>query len=199
MRYRGLEQRLTRPRLPRLSRSLRAVGLCFWGRWSLLSVPSGGSTKSVRVRLVEPRPPGHTVYDYAMLPRLGLPLIGALLSRAGHDVKAYCELLAPVDLGECLAADMVGISTTTSTAPSAYRLADMLSVVRRPRGPGRPAHQFPKRRGPRSRTLRSPRRRPGHDARARRSACPELVTSPASRACRSGDRTVSVITTRPVR
>jgi anaerobic magnesium-protoporphyrin IX monomethyl ester cyclase len=84
------------------------------------------STSCVRVRLIEPRPPGHTVYDYALLPRLGLPLIGALLSRAGHDVKVYCELLAPVDLEECLAADIVGISTTTSTAPSAYRLADML-------------------------------------------------------------------------
>ena len=71
----------------------------------------------MRIRLVEPRPPGHTVYDYAMLPRLGLPLIGTLLARAGHDVKAYCELLAPVDLGECLTADVVGISTTTSTAP----------------------------------------------------------------------------------
>ena len=80
----------------------------------------------MRVRLVEPRPPGHTVYDYAMLPRLGLPLIGALLVRAGHDVKAYCELLAPVDLDECLTADVVGISTTTSTAPAAYRLADLL-------------------------------------------------------------------------
>ena len=80
----------------------------------------------MRVRLVEPRPPGHTVYDYAMLPRLGLPLIGTLLARAGHDVKVYCELLAPVDLGECLTADVVGISTTTSTAPGAYRLADLL-------------------------------------------------------------------------
>ena len=80
----------------------------------------------MRVRLVEPRPAGHTVYDYALLPRLGLPLIGALLSRAGHDVKVYCELIAPVQLDECLAADIVGISATTSTAPSAYHLADLL-------------------------------------------------------------------------
>ena len=87
---------------------------------------NGRGKAEMRVRLVEPRPPGQTVYDYAMLPRLGLPLIGALLVRAGHDVKAYCELLAPVDLGECLAADVVGISTTTSTAPAAYRLADLL-------------------------------------------------------------------------
>jgi radical SAM superfamily enzyme YgiQ (UPF0313 family) len=80
----------------------------------------------VRACLVEPRPAGHNVYDFALLPRLGLPLIGGMLMSAGHDVKIYCELLSPVDLGECLSADIVGISSTTSTAPSAYRLADLL-------------------------------------------------------------------------
>ena len=80
----------------------------------------------MRVCLVEPRPAGHNVYEFALLPRLGLPLMGAMLSSAGHDVKIYCELLSPVDLAECLSADIVGISSTTSTAPSAYRLADLL-------------------------------------------------------------------------
>ncbi len=75
---------------------------------------------------VEPGPPGQTVYDFAMLPRLGLPLIGALLNRSGHEVKVYSELLGPVDLAECQRADLVGISSTTSTAPAAYRLADAL-------------------------------------------------------------------------
>lgn len=88
-----------------------------------------GSARGVRARLVEPRPPGCTVYDFARLPRLGLPLIGAMLAASGHDVKVYCELLAPVDLGECLSADIVGISSTTATAPSAYRLADTLGAA----------------------------------------------------------------------
>lgn len=39
---------------------------------------------------------------------------------AGHDVRVYCEVLAPVDLEECLRADLVGISSTTATAPAAY-------------------------------------------------------------------------------
>lgn len=81
---------------------------------------------TVRIRLVEPRPPGPTVYDFALLPRLGLPLMGSLLTTAGHDVRIYCELLASVDLPDCLAADLVGISSTTATAPAAYRLADVL-------------------------------------------------------------------------
>ena len=81
---------------------------------------------AMRIRLVEPRPAGHNVYDFAMLPRLGLPLIATMLGAAGHDAHSYCELLGPVDLGDLLDADLVGISSTTSTAPSAYRLADML-------------------------------------------------------------------------
>ncbi len=81
---------------------------------------------SLRIRLVEPRPAGHNVYDRALLPRLGLPLMGAMLASAGHDVRAYCEVLAPVDLEDLLGSDLVGISSTTATAPAAYRLADLL-------------------------------------------------------------------------
>jgi radical SAM superfamily enzyme YgiQ (UPF0313 family) len=80
----------------------------------------------MRIVLIEPRPAGRNVYDFSRLPRLGLPLIGAMLVRAGHDVKIYCELLSPVDIGECLSAELVGISSTTATQPSAYRLADLL-------------------------------------------------------------------------
>ena len=82
---------------------------------------------SLRIRLVEPRPAGHHVYDRALLPRLGLPLMGAMLTAAGHDVRIYCEVLAPVDLEDVLGADLVGISSTTATAPAAYRLADLLA------------------------------------------------------------------------
>jgi radical SAM superfamily enzyme YgiQ (UPF0313 family) len=80
----------------------------------------------LRVRFVEPRPAGRNVYDLTSLPRLGLPLIATILDRAGHDVAVFCEVLDPVDLDECLHADLVGISTTTATSPAAYRLADLL-------------------------------------------------------------------------
>jgi radical SAM superfamily enzyme YgiQ (UPF0313 family) len=82
----------------------------------------------MRIILVEPRPAGHNVYDLALLPRLGLPLIGRLLTQAGHEVTIYGEVLAPIDIGECLSADLVGISSTTATQPSAYRLADLLGA-----------------------------------------------------------------------
>ncbi len=81
----------------------------------------------MRIRLVEPRPSGHNVYNVALLPRLGLPLMGKMLADVGHDVRVYCEMLAPVDLEDCLRADLVGISSTTATSPDAYRLADILA------------------------------------------------------------------------
>lgn len=77
----------------------------------------------MRVRFVEPRPPGHHVYDAAVLPRLGLPLMATMLANQGHDVRCYAEVVAPIDVEDCLAADLIGISSTTSTAPYAYQLA----------------------------------------------------------------------------
>jgi radical SAM superfamily enzyme YgiQ (UPF0313 family) len=77
----------------------------------------------MRIRLIEPRPPGHHVYDRALLPRLGLPLMGAMLAERGHDVRCYCEVLAPIDVEDCLRADLIGISSTTSTQPYAYAMA----------------------------------------------------------------------------
>ncbi len=80
-------------------------------------------TKGLKVRLVEPAPLTINLLSYAPYPRLGLPIIGAALKAAGHDVLIYCEQVAPIDRGDVFSADVVGISTTTSTAPAAYSLA----------------------------------------------------------------------------
>jgi anaerobic magnesium-protoporphyrin IX monomethyl ester cyclase len=84
---------------------------------------------SLSIRFVEPRPPGHNVYDHILLPRLGLPLMATMLAECGHDTGVLCEMLGPIDLGECLAADLVGISGTTATQPAGYALADELSAA----------------------------------------------------------------------
>jgi anaerobic magnesium-protoporphyrin IX monomethyl ester cyclase len=80
----------------------------------------------MRIRLVETRSHSNNVYDHSLLPRLGLPQIGAILSQGGHDVRIYVETLAPVDWDDLLAADLVGFSTTTATTPPAYEMADRL-------------------------------------------------------------------------
>lgn len=80
----------------------------------------------MKIRFVEPRPPGLNVYDLTRLPRLGLPLMGRLLKERGHDVRIYVEVLAPVDWADLDSADLVGFSTTTSTSPAAYEMASRL-------------------------------------------------------------------------
>lgn len=77
----------------------------------------------MKIRLIEPKPAGINVFDRALLPRLGLPLIGRLLADAGHDVRIYVEQLTPVDWTDVLSADLVGFSATTSTVPVAYAQA----------------------------------------------------------------------------
>jgi anaerobic magnesium-protoporphyrin IX monomethyl ester cyclase len=46
------------------------------------------------------------------------------MAAAGHDVRVYCQQVAPIDWDDVLGADIVGFSTTTSTAPAAYAMAD---------------------------------------------------------------------------
>jgi radical SAM superfamily enzyme YgiQ (UPF0313 family) len=80
-------------------------------------------SKIKRVVLIEPKPPGYHVYSRIALPRLGLPLIGAMLKQRGIDVTIYCQDFQEIDYTDVMRADLVGISTTTSTAPEGYRIA----------------------------------------------------------------------------
>jgi radical SAM superfamily enzyme YgiQ (UPF0313 family) len=83
----------------------------------------------MNIRLIEPKAPGLNVFDQALLPRLGLPLIGRILTDAGHNVRVYVESLAPIDWAEVARADLIGFSATTATAPAAYRMAQRCSSL----------------------------------------------------------------------
>ncbi len=78
----------------------------------------------MNVRLIEPKAPGLNVFDQALLPRLGLPLLGRILSDAGHNVRIYVESLAPIDWSDVARADLIGFSATTATVPAAYQMAE---------------------------------------------------------------------------
>ena len=78
----------------------------------------------MKIRLIEPEPPGMHVWAKVLLPRLGLPIIGAALKAAGHDVLIYSPQMAPVDWDDVYSADLIGLSSTTSTATAAYDIAD---------------------------------------------------------------------------
>jgi radical SAM superfamily enzyme YgiQ (UPF0313 family) len=78
-----------------------------------------------KVTFVEPKPPGYHVYSGIALPRLGLPLMGAMLKNKGIDVSIYCQDIQDVDYDDLLSSDLIGISTTTSTAPEGYKIAQL--------------------------------------------------------------------------
>jgi radical SAM superfamily enzyme YgiQ (UPF0313 family) len=76
-----------------------------------------------RIVLVEPKAPDRHVFSRWKLPRLGLALLGTRLKEAGYDVKVFVEDVAPVDFDAFFSADLVGVSTITSTSPRAYEFA----------------------------------------------------------------------------
>ena len=80
----------------------------------------------MKIRLIEPEPPGMHVYAKVLLPRLGLPIIAATLNAHGHDVLVYNAQMAPIDWDDVNSADLVGLSSTTSTTSTAYEFADGL-------------------------------------------------------------------------
>jgi len=86
----------------------------------------------MKIRLIEPKPAGINVFDRALLPRLGLPLIGRILADAGHNVRIYVEQLAPINWDDVLSADLVGFSTTTTTTPVAHAQAAPLRQAKIP-------------------------------------------------------------------
>lgn len=82
-----------------------------------------------KVTLIEPQPPGYHVYSRFALPRLGLPILGAMLRQKGIEVGIYCQDFEPIDYADVLSSDLVGISTTTSTAPEGYRIAQRVRAA----------------------------------------------------------------------
>jgi radical SAM superfamily enzyme YgiQ (UPF0313 family) len=80
----------------------------------------------MKIRLIEPEPPGMHVWAKVALPRLGLPMIAAALRHEGHDVLIYSPQMAPIDWEDVYSSELVGLSTTTSTVGAAYEFADQL-------------------------------------------------------------------------
>jgi len=80
----------------------------------------------MKIRLIEPNAPSMHLWSKSYFVRLGLPMIGAALKAQGHDVRIFNPQLAPVDWADVYGAEFVGLSSTTSTTPETYRIADDL-------------------------------------------------------------------------
>ena len=80
----------------------------------------------MKIRLIEPDSPSMHLWSQSYFVRLGLPMIGATLKAQGHDVVIYHPHLAPIDWDDIYTADLVGLTSTTSTTPASYEIADDL-------------------------------------------------------------------------
>ena len=80
----------------------------------------------MKIRLIEPISPSRHLWSKSYFVRLGLPMIGAALVEAGHDVRIFNPQLSPIDWADVYSSDLVGISSTTSTIVEAYRIGDDL-------------------------------------------------------------------------
>jgi radical SAM superfamily enzyme YgiQ (UPF0313 family) len=77
-----------------------------------------------KIVFIEPKAPNIHVFSYFPLPRLGVLILGTMMRQRGWEVEVYVEDLRRIDYAQVAQADLVGISTITSTAPRAYAIAD---------------------------------------------------------------------------
>jgi anaerobic magnesium-protoporphyrin IX monomethyl ester cyclase len=70
---------------------------------------------------IEPKAPGLHIFSKVYIPRLGLPQLLTIAREKGHNCEIYCEELTAIPWDRVAQADMVLISSLTSTVPRAYQ------------------------------------------------------------------------------
>lgn len=90
------------------------------------------------VLLVEPKSPDFNIFSLFKIPRLGLAILGTQAHKAGYNVKIIYEEEVTLKNDHIRWADIVGISTTTSTAPQGYKIARMVRAIEGKDGKHRP-------------------------------------------------------------
>lgn len=75
---------------------------------------------------IEPEAPGLHVFGRAYFPRLGLAQLLTIAEQSGHQCEIFCEEIAPIPWDKVARADMILVSSITSTAPRAYALIEQI-------------------------------------------------------------------------
>jgi radical SAM superfamily enzyme YgiQ (UPF0313 family) len=79
-----------------------------------------------KIIFIEPKSPNLHIFSKFLLPRLGVFILGTIVKEYGWNVEVIVEESQKIDFEKIRNADMVGISTITSTAPRAYAIADKI-------------------------------------------------------------------------
>lgn len=85
--------------------------------------------KIEKIVLIETKSPGLHVFSAAKLPRIGVAIIATILNKNGFKVKTYAEDLVAIDFNEIKDADLVGISSITSTSSRSYKLISEIKKI----------------------------------------------------------------------
>ena len=85
--------------------------------------------KERKIVFIEPKSPNLHIFSTFVIPRLGTLILGTIMKELGWQVEVILEENEEVDFENIKSADIVGISTITSTAPRAYRIADKVSEL----------------------------------------------------------------------
>ncbi len=86
-------------------------------------------TTRPRIIFIEPKSPNLHIYSKFVIPRLGILILGTIMKQMNWDVHVILEENEELDFDQITSADMVGISTITSTAPRAYTIADQVRAM----------------------------------------------------------------------
>ncbi len=81
------------------------------------------------VYFLEPKSPGLHIFSAYHIPRLGTVLLATILKGMGYNTRVFIEDAATPDWKAFEDADIIGISTITSTAPRAYYFADKFRAL----------------------------------------------------------------------
>lgn len=79
-----------------------------------------------KIVFIEPKAPNLHIFSRFPLPRLGPLILGAMMKERGWEVEIFVEEMREIDFEIVESADLVGVSTITSTAPRAYAIADRI-------------------------------------------------------------------------
>jgi radical SAM superfamily enzyme YgiQ (UPF0313 family) len=77
-----------------------------------------------KLLFIEPKAPGLHIYSKFPIPRLGNVMLATMARERGWHSEVVIEEMTGFDTGDLPQADLVGISSITSTAPRAYEIAD---------------------------------------------------------------------------
>ena len=79
--------------------------------------------KKRKIVFIEPKSPNLHIFSTFVIPRLGTLILGTIMKKMGWDVQVILEENEEINFEDIKSADIVGISTITSTAPRAYTIA----------------------------------------------------------------------------